>query len=64
MLQLLCPPVLLVKFPIEYAMIRRRQKTDDRQTVTGFGVLLLLEILYPFYMLACLLGGLISRKVW
>lgn len=52
-LQLLCPPVLLIKFPIEYSLIRSR-----------FWIALLLEILYPYYILFCLLGGLFRRDKW
>ena len=61
-LQILCPLILLVKFPIEYSLIRTRQKREHIRT--DFFVALLLEVLYPFYMLVCLLGGLIRRKEW
>ena len=57
-LQLLCPFVLLVKFPIEYSLIKKREPR------TKWYVALLLEFLYPFYMLACLFGGLFRRKGW
>ncbi|MBQ7631262.1 MAG: glycosyltransferase [Paludibacteraceae bacterium] len=68
-LQLLCPPVLLIKFPIEYALIRQRQKREQQSSNlksqnSNFLTILLLEILYPFYMLICLLGGLFRRKLW
>ncbi len=56
MLQLLCPAVLLVKFPIEYGLIKKR----DPQV--SFLVALLLEVLYPYYMLICLIGGLFRRE--
>jgi hypothetical protein len=61
-LQILCPLILLVKFPIEYSLIRTRQKREHIRT--DFFIALLLEVLYPFYMLVCLLGGLIRRKEW
>ena len=64
-LQLLCPLLILIKFPIEYSLIRKREAsyTVHHTPYTGFWVALLLEILYPFYLLICLLGGLF-RKSW
>ena len=53
LLQLICPLVILIKFPIEYSLIRSR-----------FWIALLLEILYPYYILFCLLGGLFRRDKW
>ncbi len=58
LLQLLCPLILLVKFPIEYGLIKKREPR------TKWYVALLLELLYPFYMFASLLGGLFRRKGW
>ena len=55
-LQVLCPLIILVKFPIEYGLIRRREPQ------TAWPVALLLEVLYPFYMLICLVGGLFRRE--
>lgn len=55
-IQVLCPVVLLVKFPIEYHLIKKRDKS------VGFGTALLLEVVYPFYMLICLIGGLFRRR--
>ncbi len=55
-IQVLCPVVLLVKFPIEYHLIKKRDKS------VGFGIALLLEVVYPFYMLICLIGGLFRRR--
>ena len=57
LLQLVCPLVLLVKFPIEYRLIRRRDKS------VSFGTALLLEVVYPIYILYTLIGGLF-RKCW
>ena len=57
LLQLVCPLVLLVKFPIEYHLIRRRDKS------VSFGTALLLEVVYPIYILYTLIGGLF-RKCW
>lgn len=57
-LQLLCPPVLLIKFPYEYALIRKREPR------TEWYVALLLELVYPIYLLICLIGGVIRKKEW
>ena len=56
LLQLVFPVVVLVKFPIEYGMIKRRDKR------VSWWDALLLELLYPFYILLSLFGGLIRRK--
>ena len=55
MLQLVCPLVLLVKFPIEYRLIKKREPSVSLWTA------LLLEILYPFYILLSIVGGLLRR---
>ena len=58
LLQLLCPPVILIKFPIELALIKKREPQ------TSWLVALLLEIVYPFYLLLSLLGGLFRQQSW
>ena len=58
MLQLLFPPFILIKFLVEYSIILQREPH------TKWYVALLLEILYPFYMLISLLGGLFRQKKW
>ena len=58
LLQLLCPLIILVKFPIEYGLIKKREPR------TVWYVALILEVLYPFYILISLLGGLFRRKEW
>ncbi len=55
--QVLFPPVLLVKFPLEYSLIRKRDPQVSLVTA------LLLEVCYPFYMMVCLIGGLF-RRAW
>ena len=57
-LQLLCPLFILIKFPIEYSLIKKREPR------TSFFIALLLELLYPFYLLICLVGGLFRSKEW
>lgn len=56
LLQVLCPLVLLVKFPVECRLIRGRERK------VALRVILLLELLYPFYMLVCLIGGIAARR--
>ena len=57
LLQLCCPLVLLVKFPLEYALIKKRDASVSLFTA------LLLEILYPFYTIISIVGG-IFRRTW
>ena len=70
LLQLLCPLILLIKFPIEYGLIRQRETTNHKSQITNkeprtpWYVALLLELLYPFYILFSLLGGLFRQKKW
>ena len=70
LLQLLCPLILLIKFPIEYSLIRQREITNHKSQITNkeprtpWYVALLLELLYPFYILLSLLGGLFRQKKW
>ena len=49
-------PFLFLKYPIEYALILKREPQ------TRWFVALLLELIYPYYMLACLFGGLFRKK--
>ena len=70
LLQLLCPLVILIKFPIEYSLIKSREATNHQSPITNqkprtaWYVALLLEIVYPFYFLICLLGGMFRKKEW
>ena len=70
LLQLFCPLILLIKFPIEYSFIRQREITNHKSQITNkeprtpWYVALLLEVLYPFYILLSLLGGLFRQKKW
>lgn len=56
LLQIVCPLLLLLKFPIEYHLIKKRDKS------VSFAIALLLELLYPFYILLSLFGGLLRKK--
>ena len=55
-LQLLCPLVLLVKFPLEYTLIKKRDASVSLFTA------LVLGFIYPIYMLIALVGGLFRRQ--
>lgn len=59
LLQMICPLILLVKFPVEYHLIRKR----DPHRVS-LSVAILLELIYPWYMLVCLIGGLLHPHRW
>ena len=66
-LQFLCPLVILLKFPFEYSLIRRRQAIDSpdpKSSVSNLWIALLLEILYPYYLLISLIGGIMRRNEW
>lgn len=56
-LQILCPAFVLVKFPFDYGFIRRSGSE------VSFGIALLLALLYPYYMLVCLVGGMIKTRL-
>ena len=55
-MQLVCPLIILLKFPAEYALIR------SREPEARFGDALLLELVYPYYLLICLVGGLLKGR--
>ena len=56
LLQLLCPLVLLIKFPIEYRLIKKRDASVSLFTA------LVLGICYPIYLFVSLIGGLFRRQ--
>jgi len=58
LLQILCPLIIFVKFPIEYSLIKKREPR------TSWYVALLLEIIYPFYLFVSLLCGLFRTNRW
>lgn len=55
-LQFICPPLVLLYLPWEYSLIRGK----------GFAPLevLLLALVYPYYALIALIGGLLHPKRW
>ncbi len=71
LLQILCPLIILIKFPIEYSLIRQRQMREQKSRISNLksqisnlSIALLLEFLYPFYIIAVCLGGLVRTKQW
>ena len=56
LLQLVCPPIILIKFPIEYCLIKKRDKSISLFTA------LVLELCYPIYLFISLIGGLFRRQ--
>ncbi len=64
-LQLLFPLIILIKFPIEYNLVKKRLPSPPPEgRLGGVLVVLLLEILYPFYLLLSLVGGLFRQQKW
>ena len=57
-LQILCPLIILIKFPIEYGLIKKREPQ------TSWLVALLLEIVYPIYIIVAFLGGVLRTNRW
>ena len=57
LLQLLFPPILLIKFPIEYQLIKKRDTSVSLFTA------LVLAAFYPLYLFISLIGGLF-RRAW
>ena len=71
LLQILCPLIILIKFPIEYSLICQRQMREQKSRISNLksqisnlSIALLLEFLYPFYIIAVCLGGLVRTKQW
>ena len=58
LLQIFCPPIILIKFPIEFSLIKKREPR------TPWYVALLLEIVYPIYILIAFLGGVLRTNRW
>lgn len=56
MLQILCFPIVLIKFPFEYKLIKKRDIS------VSLWVAIILEIIYPWYLLLSILGGLLRRE--
>ena len=71
LLQILCPLIILIKFPIEYSLICQRQIREHaskilnlKSQISNILTILLLELFYPFYIFIAFLGGLVRRTSW
>lgn len=75
LLVVFCPPFALLKWLFDWTLIRTYQKrcpsachsssaTSHSLRIRLFFDALLLTLLYPFYMLICLLGGLFRQHKW
>lgn len=62
-LSILVPPIWLLKFAGEMLLWHRRKQFGFNCKAKWY-VLLLLSILYPWYMLICLVGGQINKQQW
>ena len=67
--QLLFFPIILIKFPIEYSLIRQRQIREHqilnlKSKISNILTIFLLELMYPIYMLVVFFGGLLRTKRW
>jgi cellulose synthase/poly-beta-1,6-N-acetylglucosamine synthase-like glycosyltransferase len=56
LIQLLCPLILLIKFPLEYQLIKKRDASVSLFTA------LVLAVFYPFYLITSLIGGLFRHQ--
>jgi hypothetical protein len=56
LLQIVCPLIILIKFPIEYRLIKKRDRSVSLFTA------LVLELCYPIYLFISLIGGLFRRQ--
>lgn len=56
LIQMVAPAIMLIKFPVEYSLIKKRDAS------VSLWVALLLGIVYPYYMFICLFGGFFRRE--
>ncbi len=67
LLILLCPPLVLLKYPFDMYFLRKAQQYNITTTHLSLSTALwalLLAIVYPWYMFICLIGGLIRQHTW
>lgn len=67
LLVIVLPGWLFVKWIADMLLVsrhRKRMNTGNNLTLGDWLLGLLLTIVYPFYMLLCLLGGLLRKKKW
>ncbi len=59
-----CPPFLLIKYPLDMLIIRKAKHYNLTTKNYPLSTTLLLAILYPWYILICLIGGIIRQHKW
>ncbi len=69
LLVLLCPPLVIFKYPFDLHFIRKAKQynlTMPSSPLQGGieGGSFLLSLFYPYYILICLIGGLIRQHKW
>ena len=63
-LQALCPPLVLLFLPWEYALLKGARDAEGNSMRFNPWHVLLLALVYPYYALAALIGGLLHPKRW
>lgn len=61
-LQLLCPLFFVLYLPFECHLIYGKNEQKNQQY--DFWDILLLSVLYPYYALACTIGGIMAKGEW
>ncbi len=60
-LVMVCFPLALIKLPFDWKIIKHSTNPPQKMC---FGQVLLWEIIYPWYMFICLIGGLFRKNKW
>lgn len=61
---IICPPLLAVKYILDIWIIRQGKRFGIATPHHLYGVAFVLELIYPWYMLLCLFGGMFRKKKW
>lgn len=61
LLQIICPLFWIPNLAIELSLLRRAKGGRGGYTA---GDVVLLSLVYPYYSLACVAGGLLSKRIW
>ena len=62
-LSVVCPPLWLLKFACELWLWNKRKQYAFNDNAEWY-ILLLLSLIYPWYMLVCLIGGMTRKNLW
>lgn len=63
-LQAVCPPLVLINLPIEWHLLRSATDAEGKRMRYKTWHVILLAIIYPYYALAALIGGMLRPKKW